>query len=178
MGWLPGGDAPPNSKGPVVSVLNAQEAVVTVSLVTVMPLRQEQESSLGGPGVVGLREPPGRPSNDRAALVVSVMRAVPGQSGWPNCRCSPNFSVRSGERCGRLTLSERSGPVVGQSAWSGCLAGAVSKMETPGSPRKTAGAAGKMPSFHVPRPRTVTLGSASGIDTLVLAQAIPRLPCT
>lgn len=35
--------------------------------------------------------------------------------------------------------------------------------------------AGNMPQFHVPRPGTVTLGSSSGIDTLVLAQAIPRL---
>jgi hypothetical protein len=35
--------------------------------------------------------------------------------------------------------------------------------------------AGNMPRFHVPRPGTVALGSSSGIDTLVLAQAIPRL---
>jgi hypothetical protein len=36
-------------------------------------------------------------------------------------------------------------------------------------------AAGNMARFNVPRPGTVTLGSASGIDTLVLAQAVPRL---
>jgi hypothetical protein len=36
-------------------------------------------------------------------------------------------------------------------------------------------AAGGMMRFNVPRPGTVALGSASGIDSLVLAQAVPRL---